>query len=122
VPAPAPVVAATQPSITGTAVPTATVTQVLVAALTLTPQAVTAPQVGPATVPAPTSGTPVARSISAELVTVQAATPARSLALTGLDSRWMLLLAAFAMALGALALRLTGPATTRCRITERTSR
>ncbi|MCA1683728.1 MAG: hypothetical protein LC708_01165 [Actinobacteria bacterium] len=60
-------------------------------------------------------------STSAQLAPAQVQRPAQTLALTGFDIRWMLLLAALAMALGALVVRLAD-SMTPLPITERTAR
>ena len=66
----------------------------------------------------PSSVLTVASASSAvELRPAQSQAPARVLALTGVDSRSMLMVAWFAIALGALALRLSGPRTIRLRTT-----
>ena len=125
---------------TGTVVPVATpvstmaVTPVLTTAFTLTTQPVTptpaSPQATATTVQtaAPVTSTTVgpvsvvAASTSAELVPAPTQSSAVRLALTGVDSRWMLLLAALAMALGVLTVRLASPTTIQSPISERTSR
>jgi hypothetical protein len=129
-----PSVITTTPVTLATPVSTMTVTQRLTTAFTLPRQTVTPSPQGPqpaelavATVASVTStpvgsvSVPVA-STSAQLVPAQTPALTPSLALTGFDMRWMLLLGALAMLLGALAIRIASPSTTELPAGARTSR
>jgi hypothetical protein len=127
-PSPTPAVLTSTAPVPANPVATTTVTLVLTTVFTLTSETVTQPMVqtvqtaGPVT-PITVRSLPVTvASTSAELVPAPTQTPAPRLALTGFDSRWMLLLAALAMVLGMLAVRLAAPTTTLLSINERRAR